>query len=213
MAASILLNKASDIKVFDLLKGTNQAAHVVLVDSNGSPIYAIPVAGDVAHDAADSGNPVKVGGKAHTSAPSAVANGDRVNAYFDDTGHQHVKVDGSLPAGTAIVGSVGGLGIMVAATAVVSAAATTDADALVAAATGLRLIGFSIVETAGAAATLKIIHGATGAGGTELVGVNLAASESTSDWFGPEGIAAASGLSIDRITGTTRVVLYYKTVA
>lgn len=44
------------------------------------------VAGDVAHDAADSGNPLKVGGKAHTSAPTAVANGDRVNAYFDANG-------------------------------------------------------------------------------------------------------------------------------
>lgn len=51
------------------------------------------IQGNVAHDDADSGNPVKVGGKASTSTPSAVANNDRVDAYFDDTGHQHVKVD------------------------------------------------------------------------------------------------------------------------
>lgn len=48
------------------------------------------VRGDTAHDAADSGNPVKIGGKAATSAPAAVANGDRVNAYFDDVGRQAV---------------------------------------------------------------------------------------------------------------------------
>lgn len=44
------------------------------------------VVGAVAHDAVDSGNPLKVGGKASTSAPTAVANGDRVNAYFDTNG-------------------------------------------------------------------------------------------------------------------------------
>ena len=41
------------------------------------------VAGDIAHDAADSGNPVKIGGKAASSAPTAVTAADRVNAYFD----------------------------------------------------------------------------------------------------------------------------------
>ena len=34
---------------------------------------AVPVAGDVAHDAVDSGNPVKVGGKASGPAPAVVA--------------------------------------------------------------------------------------------------------------------------------------------
>lgn len=44
------------------------------------------VQGDVAHDAADSGNPLKIGGKAETTAPAAVADGDRVNAWFDEYG-------------------------------------------------------------------------------------------------------------------------------
>jgi hypothetical protein len=47
-------------------------------------------AGDVAHDSADSGNPVKVGFKARTSHPTAVANSDRVDAYADDLGRQVV---------------------------------------------------------------------------------------------------------------------------
>lgn len=43
-------------------------------------------AGDVAHDAADSGNPVKIGGKALTADPSVVTTADRVNALFDKIG-------------------------------------------------------------------------------------------------------------------------------
>jgi hypothetical protein len=45
-------------------------------------IGAIDVLGDVAHDGVDSGDPVKVGGKASTAAPTAVADADRVNAWF-----------------------------------------------------------------------------------------------------------------------------------
>lgn len=51
---------------------------------------SIPTAGDIAHDAADSGNPLKIGGKAATSTPAAVADGDRVNAFFDERGRQAV---------------------------------------------------------------------------------------------------------------------------
>ncbi len=47
--------------------------------------------GVVAHGAADEGFPLKVGGKASTAVPSAVSNGDRVNAYFDEYGRLIVK--------------------------------------------------------------------------------------------------------------------------
>lgn len=53
----------------------------------------IPVNGGVAHDAVDTGNPVKLGGKASTTIPTAVATGDRVNAYFDDRGRLITKDD------------------------------------------------------------------------------------------------------------------------
>lgn len=46
------------------------------------------VSGDVAHDAADAGEPVKIGGKALTAQPTAVAANDRVNAMFDIYGRQ-----------------------------------------------------------------------------------------------------------------------------
>lgn len=48
------------------------------------------IGGNVAHDAADSGNPVKIGGKASSTAPTAVAANDRVDAYFDLQGRQIV---------------------------------------------------------------------------------------------------------------------------
>lgn len=46
--------------------------------------------GDVAHDGADSGNPVKVGGQARSSEVTAVSNGDRANFITDLVGKQIV---------------------------------------------------------------------------------------------------------------------------
>jgi hypothetical protein len=50
----------------------------------------MPVGGDVAHDAADSGNPVKIGGKASSLNGTPVALNDRVDAAFDTFGAQVV---------------------------------------------------------------------------------------------------------------------------
>lgn len=44
------------------------------------------IVGSVAHDSADAGNPVKIGAVARATHPTAVADGDRVNAYADDLG-------------------------------------------------------------------------------------------------------------------------------
>lgn len=48
------------------------------------------VSGDVAHDAADAGEPVKVGFKAANALPTAVANNDRANGVSDLFGRQLV---------------------------------------------------------------------------------------------------------------------------
>jgi hypothetical protein len=58
---------------------------------------ALPITGSVAHDAADSGNPVKIGGYAKSSPPVAVGEGDRVNAWMTPTGEQHV-ISGGITA-------------------------------------------------------------------------------------------------------------------
>lgn len=42
--------------------------------------------GGVAADAVDTGNPTKIGGQARAAQPTAVAGGDRVDAYFDTMG-------------------------------------------------------------------------------------------------------------------------------
>jgi len=62
------------------------------------------VEGDTAHDSVDTGNPVKIGGKASTSKPTAVSNGDRVNAYLDQYGRFHTFDEGG--------GGIGGGGYM-----------------------------------------------------------------------------------------------------
>ena len=75
------------------------------------------VAGDVAHDAADSGNPIKIGGKAASSAPSAVSAGDRVNAYFDTNGRLVVSEDqlrALLPASIGQQAKTGSLSVVIA---------------------------------------------------------------------------------------------------
>lgn len=56
------------------------------VDANGA--IAALVSGDTAHDAADAGNPVKVGFKASNGFPTASANADRVNGISDLWGRQ-----------------------------------------------------------------------------------------------------------------------------
>ena len=96
-----------------------------------------------------------------------------------------------------------------------SLSVAADVDALVAAAVGLRLIGWSCKESDGspAAASFNIKNSATGAAGSLLVPVELTANESAGDWYGPDGIDAQDGLSIDHVAGTFHVVLYHKTVS
>lgn len=95
-------------------------------------------------------------------------------------------------------------------TVTVIAAGTGD-EAGVAATPNMRLMGYSIKETAGAVATLSILHGASSAG-TALFHENFAAAGSTTEWFGPQGIPCASGVWIERLTGTTAVILHTKVV-
>lgn len=59
----------------------------------GTGTFAVSMAtntpvGNVAHDSADSGAPIKTGGRARTSDITSVANDDRVDAIFDKSGRQ-----------------------------------------------------------------------------------------------------------------------------
>lgn len=88
-------------------------------------------------------------------------------------------------------------------------AAGTGDEAAVAATANMRLMGYSVKETAAAVATLVLHHG-TSASGTATAFVNLAAAGSTTEWFGPQGIPMPSGVWIERLTGTTAVTVYTK---
>lgn len=90
--------------------------------AGGASVTATSV-GNVAHDAADSGNPVKVGGKAETTVPAAVADGDRVDAWFDEYGRLVVLADspakrvqctlnGAAPGTLAAAGDYGALDVL-----------------------------------------------------------------------------------------------------
>lgn len=67
--------------------GTNAIGK--LAANSGVDIGDVDIGGGtVAHDAADSGNPIKVGGRARTALPAAVAQDDRVDAINDKFGRR-----------------------------------------------------------------------------------------------------------------------------
>ena len=93
------------------------------------------------------------------------------------------------------------------------ASGTGDVQA-VAAGKFLRLIGFSVGEDAGtaAAAEIKIFNGTSTGGEVVVPACNLAADGFGTFWYGPDGIPCANGIYLNRVTGTTEVVIYYSNV-
>lgn len=69
------------------VSGTGVQRTVIASDQTA---FAIIAAGDTAAAATDAGNPVKIGGQARTTNPTAVTDGQRVNATFDKLGKQVV---------------------------------------------------------------------------------------------------------------------------
>jgi hypothetical protein len=81
--------------------GTDGDYSTLNVDANGklwvnATVSSGSTAGDVAHDGADSGNPVKVGGRARSSEIAAVANNDRSDFITDLVG-KHIVLPYSNP--------------------------------------------------------------------------------------------------------------------
>lgn len=77
----------SGVAAFSDSGGTDRKGLVDVDRHVQTDVLTIPgIAGDVAHDAADSGSPIKLGGKATTSTPTPVSNGDRTDASFDEYG-------------------------------------------------------------------------------------------------------------------------------
>lgn len=119
----------------------------------------------------------------------------------------------AIPAGAAIVGSIGGLGINVAASLTHVAATAVDAQGLAALA-NRRLLGYSVTEAAGtpAAAEVTLRHG-TLTSDPEIGTKKLAASTDRDVRFGTSGIAVPNGVFIDMVSGTVKLTLFWSTVA
>jgi len=79
----------SGVDIGDVTINNAAGASAVNIQDGGNSITVdgtVTAVGDVAHDGADSGNPVKIGAVARTAHPTAVAGADRVNVYADDLG-------------------------------------------------------------------------------------------------------------------------------
>lgn len=83
-AGVVILSKRSDSASSTASANGNQAA--LITDANGKLWSNAEVSGGVAHGATDSGNPIKIGGKARTADPTAVSDGQRVDAMLDKLG-------------------------------------------------------------------------------------------------------------------------------
>lgn len=91
-------------------------------------------------------------------------------------------------------------------------ARSTDVNEAVAANAKLVCLGFSITETASPAgrASVRLMNGATVAGGEMFATIPLAPQEGHTQWF-PGGISIPNGLSIDLVSGTVDIAVYYAT--
>jgi hypothetical protein len=91
-------------------------------------------------------------------------------------------------------------------------ASGTGSAAAVAPTPLLRLIGISVAESAGspAAAAVSIQEGAGTDLTKELCALSLAASEAKTVWLGEHGVPCPGGIWVNRITGSTRVVIHYR---
>jgi hypothetical protein len=75
-----------DGSTWDRMRGDSTNGVLVDLGANND----VTATGNVAHDAVDSGNPIKTGGQARTTNPTAVADADRTNFIADKLGKQVV---------------------------------------------------------------------------------------------------------------------------
>ena len=79
------------------------AGQVRVINDVSTPLFVV---GEIAHDAASSGNPLLMGGHANASLPSAVGENDRVRASYDLQGQLRVIATGSTGGTSAVDDSV-----------------------------------------------------------------------------------------------------------
>jgi hypothetical protein len=108
--------------------------------------------GNVAHDAVDAGDPLKIGGKAASSTPTAVEESDRVNAWLDLLGRLIVTPFHATPQ-----------------TAHAEPSNTTEADLVAAPGSGLSIYVVSLHgSNAGASLSTIAFRDGTGSGNNKF---------------------------------------------
>ena len=89
---SLSVGHAQYMKLMDGTTGVSSPIGIASNRLHVSAVGSMVAIGDVAHDTADTGNPVKIGGFAVSSSyPTNVDSGDRVNASFDRVGRQLIQ--------------------------------------------------------------------------------------------------------------------------
>ena len=88
------------------------------------------VHGAIAHDGIDSGNPIKIGGKASSTLPTAVAANDRVDALFDLVGRQVTAQKSVTSTLSNVAGSITSVTVLAANTARLGATIQNDSAAI-----------------------------------------------------------------------------------
>ncbi len=145
------------------------------------------VGGGTPHDSVDSGNPIKMGGKASTAVPAAVQDGDRANTWVNNNGAQ---------ATFTVPHTAGGLSVY----RVVSAA-TTNA-AIIKASAG-QVFGWYIYNSNAAARKVILYNSATAptVGTTAAFMTIVIPGGSGANVEYTNGIAFSAGISIGTSTG------------
>lgn len=173
---------------FAYLAGDGSTIGLTATNETGSQYTPHLVAiGDVAHDAADEGRPVKVGGKAVSARPTAVAANDRANALFGLFGQLFTS---SLPMGTTSHKLV--------------SAASTNATSVLAAAG--KLLGMVVSNVNAAVRYFKLYDKASAPTvGSDTIKNTflLPVGNQISIWFGDRGLTFTAGIAYALTTEAT----------
>jgi hypothetical protein len=170
------VHASGDVGVFALSVGNEAQSTLAAdgdyighaVDTKGNSLSV----GNLAHDAVDAGFPVKVGGQARTTNPTAVADADRVNFVADKLGKQ------------VTVGSIRDLKGRQRTVITASTAETTIVTAV--AATFLDVYRLVIANTSATACQVDIRDATAGS----IVDTLEVPANGTVGWAGPESAAA-----------------------
>lgn len=151
-------------------------------------MYVEPV-GNVAHDGADAGSPVKTGAKAGSADQTAVANNDRTDIRADTLGHQVVRPyalhENLISAATAAITN------------------TTSTSVLAAAGAGVRNYVTSVLVTNSHATVGTLVTITDGSGGTTLYAGYAAPVGGGFALSFPTPLRGSANTAIHAVCGTT----------